>query len=174
MKHIDDENTLMKTEVEMIHGLRTFPLLGKLPDKDLLHLAAVMEEEHFPAGTEILREGEPGEKMYLLLEGSADVLLKTLYGDTYVTASLVDKDHCTFGDMALIDRGRRSATVRTKTDCRTLSINHDNFQLLCRNYPSIGIELLMSITKTLVHRVRAENENLKIVYQALIEEIESH
>ena len=164
----------MRSDEEMIKGLKTFPLLSTLPDEDLARLASVMEEERFPAGTEILREGEEGDKLYLLWEGRVDVLKTTLYGETYVTASLEDSYHCSFGEMALIDRGTRSATIRAKTDCRTLSLSYEAFQSFCRKYPSVGLELLMSISATLVRNLRAENENLHIVYQALIEEIEEH
>ena len=164
----------MRSDEEMIKGLKTFPLLSTLPDGDLALLASVMEEKRFPAGTEILQEGEPGDEMYLLWEGSVDVLKKTLYGEPYVTASLQDSYHCSFGEMALIDRGKRSATVRAKTDCRALSLSYGDFQRFCREHPSIGLELLMSISDTLVHNLRMENENLHIVYQALIEEIEEH
>ena len=112
--------------------------------------------------------------MYLLLEGTVEVLKTTLFGDPYVTASLKDSYHCSFGEMALIDQGTRSATVRAKTDCRTLSLSAEEFQRFCREYPAIGVELLMAVSATLVRNLRAENENLKIVYQALIEEIEAH
>ncbi len=162
----------MRSDEEMIRGLKTFPLLGRLPDEDLARLAAVMEEKRFPAGTEILREGEPGDEMYLLWEGCVDVLKTTLYGEPYVTASLRDSYHCSFGEMALIDRGERSATIRAKTDCRALSLSYESFQSFCREHPGIGLELLMSVSATLVRNLRAENENLHIVYQALIEEIE--
>jgi len=164
---------MMDSGNEMIQGLKTFPLLSRLSDQDLAQLAAVMQERTFPAGTEILREGQPGDEMFLLLEGSVDVLKTTPYGDAYVTASLLDSYHCSFGEMALIDRGKRSATVRAKTDCRTLSLGYDAFQRFCREHPTIGLELLMSVSATLVHNLRMENENLHIVYQALIEEIEN-
>jgi CRP-like cAMP-binding protein len=158
----------------MIRGLKTFKLFSRLPDEELACLAGVMEEKIFPAGTVILREGDPGDHMYLLLEGAVDVLKTTLFGDPYVTASLKDSYHCSFGEMALIDQGTRSATVRAKTDCRTLALSAEEFQRFCREYPAIGVELLMAVSATLVRNLRAENENLKIVYQALIEEIEAH
>ena len=164
----------MQSAHEIIKGLRTFPLLSTLPDEDLSRLSSIMKEERFQSGTEILREGAPGDKLYLLLEGSVDVLKTTLYGESYVTASLQDSYHCSFGEMALIDRGTRSATIRAKTDCRTLSLSYEDFQCFCRTYPRVGLELLMSISATLVRNLRAENENLRIVYQALIEEIEAH
>lgn len=163
----------MQSNDDRILGLKTFPLLSRLSDGDLTRLAAVMQEKSFPAGTEILRDGEPGDELYLLLEGSVDVLRTTPYGDVYVTATLLDSYHCSFGEMALIDRGKRSATVRAKTDCRTLSLGYEAFQRFCREYPSVGLELLMSISLTLVHNLRKENENLHLVYQALIEEIEA-
>ena len=164
----------MRSDEYMIRGLKTFKLFSRLPDEELACLAGVMEEKIFPAGTVILREGDPGDHMYLLLEGAVDVLKTTLFGDPYVTASLKDSYHCSFGEMALIDQGTRSATVRAKTDCRTLSLSAEEFQRFCREYPAIGVELLMAVSATLVRNLRAENENLKIVYQALIEEIEAH
>lgn len=164
---------MTQTHEERIRGLKTYPLLSKLADQDLALLAEVMEERRFPAGTEILREGEAGDEMFLLLEGSVDVLKTTPFGDAYVTASLLDSYHCSFGEMALIDGGRRSATIRARTDCLTLSLNRKAFQDFCRAHPPIGLELLMSISLTLVRDLRAENENLHIVYQALIEEIEN-
>ena len=164
----------MRSDEDMIRGLKTFKLFSRLPDEELACLAGVMEEKIFPAGTVILQEGDPGDHMYLLLEGTVEVLKTTLFGDPYVTASLKDSYHCSFGEMALIDQGTRSATVRAKTDCRTLSLSAEEFQRFCREYPAIGVELLMAVSATLVRNLRAENENLKIVYQALIEEIEAH
>lgn len=164
----------MRSDEDMIRGLKTFKLFSRLPDEELACLAGVMEEKIFPAGTVILQEGDPGDHMYLLLEGTVEVLKTTLFGDPYVTASLKDSYHCSFGEMALIDQGTRSATVRAKTDCRTLALSAEEFQRFCREYPSIGVELLMAVSATLVRNLRAENENLKIVYQALIEEIEAH
>ena len=164
----------MRSDEDMIRGLKTFKIFSRLPDEDLACLAEVMEEKNFPAGTVILREGDSGDQMFLLLEGSVDVLKTTLFGEPYVTASLKDSYHCSFGEMALIDEGTRSATVRAKTDCRTLALSAEEFQRFCREYPAIGVELLMAVSATLVRNLRAENENLRIVYQALIEEIEAH
>ncbi len=158
---------------EMVRGLKTYPLLSKLPEEDLARLADVMEPRTFPAGEEILRAGDEGDEMFLLLEGRVDVLKTTPFGDRYVTASLLDSYHCSFGEMALIDRGPRSATIRAKTECRTLCLSREAFQEFCRTCPKVGLELLMSISVTLVRDLRRENENLHIVYQALIEEIEN-
>ena len=59
----------MRSDEDMIRGLKTFKLFSRLPDEDLACLAEVMEEKNFPAGTVILREGDSGDQMFLLLEG---------------------------------------------------------------------------------------------------------
>ncbi len=158
----------------MLKDLKSFPLLATLSGEDLEILAAVMQEKRFPAGTEILKEGEPGDEMFLLLEGAVDVVKTTPYGDSYVAAVLDDTLRCSFGEMSLIDRGSRSATVRARTDCRPLSLRHGDFREICAAHPAAGLELLMSVSATLVRDLRTENENLRLVYQALIEEIENN
>ena len=50
----------MRSDEDMIRGLKTFKLFSRLPDEDLACLADVMEEKNFPAGTVILREGDSG------------------------------------------------------------------------------------------------------------------
>ena len=55
-------------------GLRSFPLLGKLSDEELSLLMSILQEVTFAEGEEILKEGEEGDRMYLLTEGSVDVL----------------------------------------------------------------------------------------------------
>ncbi len=156
-----------------IQDLKEFSMFGALSDEELSLLAGSMTEKTFQPGTEILKEGEPGDGMFLLLEGNADVMKKTLYGESFVTASLRGGDHSTLGEMALIDRDVRSATVRAASECRTLFLSRDRFHDFCGEYPKIGLELLKAVSMTLVRNLRRENENLRMVYQALIDEIEN-
>ncbi len=131
-----------------------------------------MKEEIFPEGSCIIKEGDIGDTMYLLISGKVDVVKTTLYGEAYLCATLEDKFHCVFGEIALVDRDRRSATVKAKTECRTLSVSAEVFQRFCDEYPAVGCKLLMFIATNLCRNLRNENENLTKVYQALIEEIE--
>ena len=81
--------------------------------------------------------------------------------------------HCLFGEMAVIDNDKRSATIKAKTKCLTLSLTRENFTKYCDEYPKAGIELLKMMNINIVRNLRIENDNLKLVYQALIEEIEN-
>lgn len=154
-------------------SLRTFPLLAKLQDDDLKALSALLKVQRFPTGGNIVTEGEDGSEMFLLTEGSVDVIKTTVFGDTFVVATLEAGMHCVFGEMAMIDHDKRSSTVRARTDCAVLSIDRKGFDRFCTDHPRGGVELLRLISINLVRNIRKENENLKQVYQALIEEIEA-
>ena len=148
-------------------------MLAEMDSKDLDKLSDLMKQENFSAGSRIIEEGDIGDTMYLLVDGTVDILKTTLYGEEYVCATLKDEYSCVFGEIALIDHDRRSATVRAKTDCRTFSITAADFQKYCQEYPTVGIRLVMFIATNLCRKLRAENENLLKVYQALVDEIEN-
>ncbi|MBQ0001220.1 MAG: cyclic nucleotide-binding domain-containing protein [Clostridiales bacterium] len=158
----------------VIKSLRTFDLFQTVSDEDLKELSLLVHSETFPAGTLIIKEGTEGDTLYLLLDGTVDILKTTIYGDQYVTASIASGGFSVFGEMALIDQDRRSATVQAKTECRTLRISRKDFQDYCRRFPSVGCELLFRISSNLVRNLRKENDNLKLVYEALIKEIEAY
>ena len=148
-------------------------MLAEMDSKDLDKLSDLMKQENFSAGSRIIEEGDIGDTMYLYVDGTVDILKTTLYGEEYVCATLKDEYSCVFGEIALIDHDRRSATVRAKTDCRTFSITAADFQKYCQEYPAVGCGLLMFIATNLCRNLRAENENLLKVYQALVDEIEN-
>lgn len=154
--------------------LKTFPLFGKLSDADLDDFASLLEEVKVPAGTNVITEGDTGSDMYFLIEGNVDIIKTTIFGDSFICASLGSKDGCVFGEMALLDSDERSATVKARTDCVALRISRNDFDKYAESHPSAGVSLLKFIGINLVRNIRRENENLNLVYQALIEEIESN
>ena len=154
--------------------LKSFPLLSTISGEELEDFNRLLKEKRFPAGTDIITEGDTGSDMYFLLKGSVDVIRKTIFGDSFICASLSGEEHSVFGEMALIDSDRRSATVRARTDCDTLAISRDDFTAYTESHPAAGVRLLRFISVNLVRNIRTENDNLNLVYQALIEEIESN
>ena len=156
-----------------IEELKNFPLLKNLTDDDLTALETYVKEESFNEGDNIIKEGDIGDTLYILISGKVDVIKKTIYDDEFICASLDASMHCLFGEMAVIDNDKRSATIKAKTECKTLSLNRDGFTDFCNKHPLAGIELLKLMNTNIVRNLRIENENLKLVYQALIEEIEN-
>ena len=154
-------------------SLQGFPLLAKIGEADLKALSELLQVRRFSAGDAIVTEGEQGDEMFFLTAGSVDVIRTTVFGDTFVVATLDAAMHCVFGEMAVIDGDRRSSTVRARTDCMALSIDREHFDRFCSDHPRCGVELLRLISVNLARNIRKENDNLKQVYQALIEEIEA-
>ena len=89
----------------------------------------------FSAGTEILREGEPGNHMYVVMAGKLSVLL----GDK-VIANAAPGD--IVGEMALINSETRSATVVADTDCTLAHIDQGSFDSLLKYVPDFTVHVM--------------------------------
>ncbi|MFT3843034.1 MAG: cyclic nucleotide-binding domain-containing protein [Myxococcaceae bacterium] len=96
-------------------------LFKELPPERLSSLAAQFEPRSVPAGTDVVRFGEEGSEFYLLAKGEVDVLS----ADGKKLAGLKDGDH--FGEIALLKRVPRTATVRTTTDSLLLVLSREVF-----------------------------------------------
>ena len=151
----------MKEKEKLIEELKQFPMLAQITDADMEDFLLLLKREDFPEGSRIINENEE------------DVLKTTLYGEEYVCAKLNDSMHCVFGEIAMIDRDRRSATVLATTDCRTAVLSSEDFRAFCEKHPQAGCRLLMVISANLCRNLRKENENLLKVYSALVDEIEN-
>lgn len=103
----------------------------------------------YPAGAEIMREGEPRAHMFCLHKGKAAVVAKGREVEEVAEGGI-------FGEMAMIDYGPRSASVIAKTDCEAVAIDEKLFLLLVRQTPFFAIDVM----RTLVRRLRAMNELL--------------
>jgi CRP-like cAMP-binding protein len=91
------------------------PLLTGLEQSTLAELAALGRERTVRAGDDVVREGEPGDRFYVLLEGEAAV-----YSGQRVIRTLAPGDH--FGEIALLHDLPRTATVRGVTDLRLFTL----------------------------------------------------
>jgi CRP/FNR family transcriptional regulator, cyclic AMP receptor protein len=103
-----------------------------------------------PSGLVLFREGEPGTNMYVLMEGEAVVCV----GDEVVE---VAKAGALLGEMAMVNSTVRSATVITRTDCRLVSIEMPQFDMLIRESP----EFARHVMTVIADRLRRVNERLK-------------
>src|SRR6187549_1579594 len=103
-------------------------LFSECTDDELERVAALAHPVHFPAGQVIVREGEPGDEFYVVVEGApiADIGPGSF-----------------FGEMALLDGGERVATVAAITDVELLMLHRDEFnEMLLLAMPTIAPKLL--------------------------------
>jgi CRP-like cAMP-binding protein len=97
-------------------------------------------------GDFLFREGETGDKMYVLLEGNLDILFGDLVLETAGPGALI-------GEMALIDNGPRAATAVAKTPCRLAQIDRRRFHFLVQQTPHFATHVM----KSLADRLRRMN-----------------
>jgi ATP-binding cassette, subfamily B, bacterial len=109
--------------------LKEMPLFEDVDSATLSELARLFSTENIPEDRDIIREGDPGDRFYILVRGRAEVIK----GSTRV-AVLQDGDY--FGEIALISDQPRNATVRSMTPCVCLILQRDHFRaLLNRSAP---------------------------------------
>lgn len=125
-----------------VQSLSSVPLFANLPAETLKRLENAAVSREFPAGAEILKEGEPGIGFYLITEGAAEV---TRTGAEGVLRTLKAGDF--FGEMALFEGHRRSATVRASEPTRCRVLSRWDFVAEVRGNPDLAIHLLEALSR---------------------------
>lgn len=131
--------------------LSQVPLFSNLSDEALARISELTREASFPAEHNIVHIGDPGDTLYILLEGSVEVLYPGRSQDL-VLARLDPGDF--FGEMALLNDEPRSATVRAMQPVRALLLGQDDFRLLVRESSDVALNLLEALS----YRVRSAGE----------------
>jgi uncharacterized membrane protein len=123
--------------------LRKIPLLARLDDAELTKLAALVHEKSIHANEPVIWVGEAGTEVYLIESGKVAVSAPDEKGKEVVLSTLGAGDF--FGDLALLDGGPRSASVRTIEPCRMFVLNRRDFLNFLRQDPHAAIEVLGTI-----------------------------
>ena len=116
--------------------------------------------ETYETGTQIIKEGDSGEELYIVLAGKVVVSR-----GTQEIVELHPGVH--FGEMALVDQSPRSATVTARDATRLLVVQRRSFYTLIRKEPVLAVKLLWSFVQVLSRRLRETNEALSGARTAL-------
>jgi CRP-like cAMP-binding protein len=100
-----------------------------------------------------------------------EVTKRTLEDEQYTVAVLRDHDHAFFGELALLDEDRRSATIRTLQDCEVLALKRKDFEALGNTHPDIGLVITRELGKMICRRFRGTSEDVILLFEALVNEI---
>lgn len=135
-------------------------------------LLSIIKIRKYSRGKYIIKEGEIGSELFIVYKGSVEIRKKTRAGDDYTVVLLKADDNAFFGEMALIDDDRRSATVIASEDSIFLVINKEDFLSLGNKYPAIGLPVTRAISKILAGRLRKTTCDMLTLFDALVNEIE--
>ncbi len=118
------------------------PLFAGLSRRERAQVASIADELDLPAGKTLIREGERGRELFVLVDGEVEV---TRGGRRRRTLAAGDF----FGEIALVSRVPRTATVRTTTPVRVLVVSQRNFARLLRLSPGIATKVLEAVAERL-------------------------
>ena len=144
---MESANTNRLLLVEKVLVLKSLNIFTDTPENILADLAPLMKEMQYEEGTEIFKEGETGDCMYIIQEGNIRI-----HKGNITLAILKDKE--VFGELSLLDADTRSASATAATDCILFKIDQEPFYELLDERP----EVAKGFIKILCKRLRIMNE----------------
>ena len=145
---------------ERVDVLKQIPLFRNLSYKEIIRLLNVSKVKTFRAKSEIIREGEAGDEMFVILAGKI-----RLSKSGNVILDLERGAH--FGEMAFVDKSPRSATATAEIDCRVLRLKRDDFFEIIRKEPVLATKMLWAFVQVLSQRLRKTTEDLSGALEAV-------
>ncbi len=135
--------------------LRSHALFRGVVENDLLNVLARMKQENVGAGETIVEEGESGDSLYLIVEGRVDILKEV--PDTEERSQLkiaTLRTGETFGEMAIIDRLERSATVKATEDTILLILSQEALAIIDATSSTVYTTILSNLAREVSRRLR--------------------
>lgn len=143
--------------------LATQSIFGGLSDADLTIVRPLLDERHYPKGTVILRQGEPNNSVYFIVEG--DVLIQKHSEN----GGLIEREIATlhagdsFGEMELIDIQGCAASAICLTDvCAVMLTGHDLYRL-SKSHLMLFTMIIMNLARDISRRLRKTDNLLAMI-----------
>lgn len=150
-----------------IEQLKNIPLFAFVEEENLGLIAEKLELEKYPAKTVLIREGDPGDCLYLLKSGRVKVYATSEDSDQEIILSFLENgDH--FGEMSLISGEKRSASIMAVTDVEVWKLSKVVFDALIMKNPNITLTLTHLLTQRLKEANIARKESEKYFEQKFI------
>lgn len=134
-------------EEHRLHLLHQIPLFSALSRDELAKLAPVLVEKKFAKGEMVFFAKEPGETLYVILEGLIKIFCVSDDGREKTLGLLEKGDY--FGEMALLDDTGRSANAEVLEDARLLTLYKKDFSKLVNQYPNISHRIIYILVQRL-------------------------
>jgi CRP/FNR family transcriptional regulator len=150
------ENIATLSLMERILFLKRVPLFENLTPADIKQVASLAQEESFSDSVTMVQEGEIGDVMFIIISGEVRILVTQ--GQKEIEIARRKAGECV-GEMALISREPRSATVSAVGDVRALCIDQKSFESLLRDRPDASLAVIQVLCERLkeasakVHRL---------------------
>jgi CRP-like cAMP-binding protein len=145
--------------MDLVELFRSVELFDGLDDGQLARLAAISRASAYGKDQTIFAQGQPGDTIYIVREGFVEVIIGHGADSPESPKSIINLGAGqVFGEMALVDRGLRSATVRSVTD-RTVvdGLQRDAFMQVCESDTDLGFTVMRNLSADLSFKLRHRN-----------------
>ena len=149
----EEHTVTLQEEVEL---LRNIPMFSNIEPSKLKLLAFTSERPTFGNGDLLFNEGDPGDSAYIIVDGTADVLIDTPSGA--ITVAQFGRNDIV-GEIAILCDVPRTASVKATTKLETMVISKDLFFRLIMEFPQIAV----AIMRELAERLEKTNAQLRAV-----------
>jgi sigma-B regulation protein RsbU (phosphoserine phosphatase) len=124
------------------------PLFRDIPPAEMAKIVAALPTSTYEAGAYLFREGDPGENLYVVREGELEIVLAAESADEMLLRVVGPGEY--IGEMGLIlEDGKRTATVRARTKCRTWVMSRDLFDRMLQRWPVIAYAMVNTLSERL-------------------------
>ncbi len=144
--------------MEKLEILQKSVLFENLLPEEFEYLAEISQLKEYKVGDIIFYEAEPGNSLYVIIEGEVEILRKDSEGKLKPIAVLKSSDF--FGEMSLIDKEMRSATARARTDVKALVLTSENLHSFAKIYRNGFTMVVINIARVMSKRLRETNNKL--------------
>jgi CRP/FNR family cyclic AMP-dependent transcriptional regulator len=131
----------LSCDPQLLVGVKLFELLN---DEDREAIAAVIDSRQVEAGQTLFQKGDPAESLFVVRRGEIELFIRDNTGQKIVLTNAVEGD--LFGELALLDRGPRTATAFALTDSDLLELDREDLTLLFQRHPDSAVSMLAAIT----------------------------
>jgi len=139
----------------MVEMLRNVPIFENLTDEELETVKSYTVTRNYPKNSIIINEGDNSDSLYIITHGRVSVFLSDENGKEVILNSEAVGDY--FGELALVDDAKRSASVVTTEKSTFLVISKSDFKNILSTNPELAFNLIRGLT----HRVRYLTDNVR-------------
>lgn len=142
----------------IIDLLIQIPIFDNLDPDELRMIVKYMNVVQAKEGEEVFREGDRGDYVCFVAEGTLDVI-KTSETGHHVAISTLHKGR-SIGEMSMLDNFPRSATVQARTPATLVTLSKQSFELIVDDHPRIGVKIIKSVARLLSLALRKTSSRL--------------
>jgi CRP-like cAMP-binding protein len=139
--------------------LKNVPIFKDLDEAEIDATAEVCKEEKHESGAYVFREGEPGNRLYIIVSG--EVRISRDMPGSGEEALAVLKAGALFGEMSVFDRSDRSTHAISNGGCTLLTIARPDFEMLLDFNRELAYKVLWACVRVLSSRLRSTNDSLR-------------